>query len=510
MVVADPTLSDASRVQLRATTLSSTYAFAKFVCGFHDLSPELHGMMARWIEGPSKLKLGMAPRGHLKTSLWTLADSLRRVTADPNLRLLIVNETEKNTQKWIQQMQGVVVSPLYRFLFPEVVPDTTKVRWNMSQMELVRQANWPEPTIEGMGVGAASTSNHFDRIRNDDIVGRDARESPSVMEKAIDHRKLCWSLLVNPDKSAIDDVCTRWHPKDAADWALRHVKGLDILHLRVWDQEKRPLWPERFTPDVIDQVRVEQGAEMFGLQYLNESVGEGISEFDPKLVRSFSFDYQESEIFLVLERPSGPRRVRLSDCSVFQVIDAGLSPESHDARTANVTIALTPPTESEPFDLVVLEAKATRSAPPEVLSEAHSSYERWQPMFAAIEVFGGHVAFYHWALQAYPDMRLVKLKLDTTRSKATRIRQFWGVYLTQKRLYVNPKEAGDLLDELVQWPNGRTVDLLDAAAWTPSVWVPPEPVRTEEDPLAGIPEEFRSRIRRDDEKRDGRAQRTGY
>jgi hypothetical protein len=204
--------SEEHRVAFREKMLRSTYAFGKFVCGFHDLDADVHGSMARWIQRESRFKQGKAPRGFFKTSLWTISDTLRESTGDPNLRSLLSNEIQDNAEKWIGLMQDIVMSPIYRWLFPEVVPDPLRVKWNAHQLELKRTAKWPEATIEACGVGGASTSNHYDRCRNDDLVGKAARESPAVMLKAIEHRKLCWSLLVNASKSRIIDVGTRWSP----------------------------------------------------------------------------------------------------------------------------------------------------------------------------------------------------------------------------------------------------------------------------------------------------------
>ena len=131
--------SEILRETLRVRALQSTYLFGKAVLGFRDLTPDLHGEMARWIQRPSPnrvggmgdRKLGLVPRDHLKTSIWTIADKLRRVTADPNLRVLILNEVEQNPINWVLKMERVVMeNPLYRWLYPQVIPDPAQVRWS--------------------------------------------------------------------------------------------------------------------------------------------------------------------------------------------------------------------------------------------------------------------------------------------------------------------------------------------------------------------------------------------
>src|SRR5258706_14376433 len=70
------------RARLRERASRSTYFMAKAVMGFRDIVPGLHGDMCAFIEHPSNRKLGLVPRDHLKTSIWTIADTVRRIGAD--------------------------------------------------------------------------------------------------------------------------------------------------------------------------------------------------------------------------------------------------------------------------------------------------------------------------------------------------------------------------------------------------------------------------------------------
>jgi hypothetical protein len=339
------------RLLRRESVLRSTYDFARVVCGFRDLDPRLHGFMCRWIQNGKK---GLAPRGHLKTSCWTIAENLRFVTEDPNRRVLLVNEVVGNSAKWIRFMQSICQGEVYRWLFPDRIPNVAdrSVRWNETQLELRRSQSFPEPTIEGIGCGGASTSNHYDRVHEDDLVGKAARESEKEMKTAIAQHLLAESLLVAPDR-AIFSVCTRWHPHDVADWQLRNERDLDYLCLKALvrgkDRIQRPLWPARFPLEKLEDIRRKFGPAWWSLQYMNEAIAEGVTAFDPAHLRRYrwlrvptrSGNGLEEALELHIERRR--RVVRLSDCTKFQTIDAGLSPESTSARTASVVVGLTPP-----------------------------------------------------------------------------------------------------------------------------------------------------------------------
>jgi hypothetical protein len=385
------TLTEEQRLPIRELCLKSTYAFAKFVCDFPDLDGDFHGMMCRWIEKPTRLKLGLAPRSHFKSHVWTMADKLRRVTVDPNLRVCITNEVLENSIKFISVMQSIVQNPIYKWLFPENVPDPLKVRWNQTQLELKRPRKHPQPTVEVFGVGGTPTSNHYDIIVNDDLATNKARESPVVMEDAIQQRQLAWSLMVDPTTSEVHDIGTRWHPQDVHDWVLKNVKEVDFLKLSVWREPGVPWFPKRFPPHVLEQIRLEQGAVLWSLNYLNEPIGEGVSDFNINLLNHYTLIQNEKgEDVIRLEKKVGSetktRSVLAADCLKFQLIDAGLSPESRDARTANVVVALCPPEGNEPFDIVVLESSAVKAGPAGVISAAKEVYDRWDPFSASIEV----------------------------------------------------------------------------------------------------------------------------
>ena len=80
------------RQSLRDRAKKSTYFFAKAVLGFADLTVHTHGPICRTLDSPSKRKLVVMPRDHLKTSIATIADTLRRIVINPNIRILLGNE----------------------------------------------------------------------------------------------------------------------------------------------------------------------------------------------------------------------------------------------------------------------------------------------------------------------------------------------------------------------------------------------------------------------------------
>jgi hypothetical protein len=265
---------------------------------------------------------------------------------------------------------------------------------------------------------------------------------------------------------------------------LKHeAEHLDYFHLGI-DDELNPLW-SRMPQVELRRILQKYGAAWFALQYKNRALAVGATEFDPGQLCWYTTATEPrpdgtGQPCLRLERRDGTlRTVPLASCTVFQLIDAGLSPESDDARSANVVVALTPPpSPTEPFDIVVLHTWAERSAPEATIRRAYEVYQRFQPESAAIEVFGGHIVFWNWMVATFPRMRLRKLPQDSSRSKQSRIRAFYP-FVEQGRVYVSRADL-ELLAEYESFPTGTTVDILDALAWAPTVWYEPRTPTREE------------------------------
>lgn len=468
--------SEELRQRLRTLAQQSTYFMGKVVVGFHDLDPDLHGMMAKWIQRPTKRKLGLAPRGHLKTSLWTVSDSLRRIAADPNVRILIVNEIEQNAIHMLSRIK--VVSErreLFRWLFPEIIPMPGTTRWSATEAEFKRDEDYPECTVEAIGVGGASTSRHYNVIKEDDLCGKEAQKSVLVMQRAIEQHMLAEPLLNSP-RDEIQTYGTRWGPNDVADWMLKHETNLDYLCLSILRPNGEPIWPERFTQEHIENLKAKSASTpgWYALQYENRVVASGATEFDPKWLRYWHWSAKmDGTEVIVLERPldeGGNLEYTLEQLTRWELIDAGLSPESSAARTAIVVAGLTP---NNPYDIIVLQADARRTTPRVTIDNAWAAWQRWRPILAGIEVVSAHITFFYWIPTVYPDLGIRKLRTDTHTSKDQRIRTL-GPFAEQGRLYIHRTQA-DFVDEWAAFPSkGATRDLLDALAYGPQIWAPPE------------------------------------
>lgn len=464
--------SEAVRQSLRAQVQRSTYITAKAIIGFHDLTPHLHGEMCRWIEGPSRRKLGLVPRDHLKTSVWTIADTVRLIAADPNTRILIGNETATNASHFLRRIQAVFErATLFRWLFPELIPDIGRTKWSESEMLVPRTKDFPESTVEVIGVGGAVVSRHFKRIKLDDLVGKEASESVEVMKKTIDWYLYCESLLECPT-DPIDTYGTRWTHKDLYARIQEQEEDIDFFHRRAIDDQGRTLWPERFPIHELLRIKRKIGAFKFSCQYQNEPFDPEHMTFDPGWLRFFElngWEIDQDAGSLLLRVVGQPKPVRITPVIL---VDPAISEKSYAARSAIVCAGL-----SEDERIFVLEAWAERCQPLKMIEKIFEMSARWDPMCVAVEGVA-----YQRALKGFIEAECMRrgkwlnvreVRPGSREGKESRIRGLQP-YAERGRLWIRRSTCAALVEEFEAFPLGETVDALDALSYGPQVWVSPE------------------------------------
>jgi hypothetical protein len=493
--------SEAVRLSLRRQAQHSTYIMGKAIVGFHDLVPTIHGDMCRWIERPTRRKLGLVPRDHLKTSIWTIADTVRRIAHNPNIRLLIANETATNSAHFLRRIQAVFErSQLFRWLFPEVIPDTSKTKWSENEMLVPRTEDFPESTVEAMGVGGAVVSRHYTHIKLDDLVGKEASESIDVMKKTIDWYLYTESLLVRPT-DPIDVYGTTWTYKDLYSWIQEHEVDVDLFHRKAIDRQGRTLWPERFPRDELERIRRKIGPFKFSCQYQNEPFDPEHMTFDPGWLRFFELEGWESDEdsgTVVLKIVGQPKPIRVIPVIL---VDPAISEKDYAARSAVVVAGL-----DELERILVLEAWAARCQPLSMIEKIFEMDQRWNPMMVAVEGVA-----YQRALKGFIEAECVRrgrwlnvreVRPGNREGKESRIRGLQP-YAERGRLWLRRSTCAPVLEEFEAFPLGETVDALDALSYGPQVWIGPE----SDDPL------LRRQMEVDDDRPpqwEGRAAHAGY
>lgn len=461
-----PEVQEQARLKLRAQVEASTFVMAS-VLGFRDITPSLHLEMCRWVDNGSIRKLGLVPRDHLKTSLWTIANSVKRIVCDPNIRILLANETATNASHFLRRIQAVFEkNTTFQWLFPELIPNwTDKPKWSETEMLIPRSDDYPESTIEVIGCGGAVVSRHYTLIKLDDLVGKEASESAEVMRKTIDWYQLAESLLVAP-YNEIQVFGTRWGWADMYSWMEKHEGDiLDKFHRGVYDPTSgEPIWPERFSRESLERIRRKIFAFKFSCQYLNSPNDPDGGSFREEWLHYYHLQGDD------IRTPNGTL-IPTSTLRKFMRVDPAISERSGSARSAIVVDGV-----HSDNRIFLLDTWAKRCQPFDMIEAIFDLQERWECEAVGIESVA-YQRILKPVIEAEAERRgtwlnVICLTPDSRERKENRIRGALQPYL-QRGLYWVRQEFTEWLEEYSLFPNGTTIDLMDATAYGPPLWDSP-------------------------------------
>ena len=285
------------------------FTTGRFLCQFDKLSPKFHGPLCNWYQEAKKKGqhrfLIMTPRGHLKTSLFGVAESIHRIINDPESRTLFVHASADLAQKTLGIVQAVVLSDRFRHFFPELVPDPHFVPWNKQELTVLRKGNYGEATITARGIGSTLVGGHFTCIKVDDGVGPEAADSPAEMESAIRFIDRMAPLFVKPQDNDGLIIGTWWpggyYEKLFAKSSYKKVvlgcyvdkryhNFMDSIGYPHPEPNGSSLWPEEFSLEALQTIKTEDMTPFeFSHQYENLPVEEDMIPFRSDDFRYFAW-----------------------------------------------------------------------------------------------------------------------------------------------------------------------------------------------------------------------------
>jgi hypothetical protein len=189
----------------------------------------LHDDLAAYLEQSGKYKLILIPRGHLKSSLVTVAWSIQQLLRDPNLRILIRNAVWDQARRFLWQIQGYLEDSKLPLIFSKFI--SSKTVWTKEEIEIAqRKIKKASPSIMTAGLETSLTGLHFDIIIDDDLVNDKNTSTKEQIQKVIDVYNDSFNLLDRGGTHVV--VGTRWNVRDLYGSILttdsQTVNGLSI------------------------------------------------------------------------------------------------------------------------------------------------------------------------------------------------------------------------------------------------------------------------------------------
>jgi predicted phage terminase large subunit-like protein len=464
---------DLERVRNRAK--NDLYVFAKGILGYRDLTPRTHQSGARFLlEHPSQKKMLLAPRGHFKTSIFTISDSIRELAIDPNIRILIANESGGNSQAMLTEIKNhFTMNARLRAFFGYIIPRRlSETTWTKDSILIPRTAIHREPSITAVGVETAVVSRHFNLFKFDDLVGEEAFNSPAVMEKTIQWLRHSVSLVVNPMTDRFHIIGTRWSFSDVYSYALKDM-GFELHRIsplvRLADGTIEPRFKERFTMRWFQDI-IETDPQHWSTQYANDPLDIAISDFKKEWIRWYEIApdgdirYKDSFGQLTIQP--------LNKLTIFTHVDPSMGEGSKSDYSAVVTVGV-----NSQGQVFVLEAWRQRVDPINLVEKIFQVHESFNPKSISIEAVAFQKALKPFiereASRRRTYLRIVDYKPSNRKSKAARIRGALQPYFASGHMFLRSSQA-DLVHEYLHFGREDHEDLMDALAQGPDFWRSPK------------------------------------
>ncbi len=300
--------SEVTHTQNSIKILAPTQNFAEFSL---PQSQALKKLLETNVPGTSEKILQFNPqartrlfllfRGAFKSTIITIAHTIQLMLIWPDIRILIAShKKEGGSQKFLGSIKDHFIrNDRFRNLFPEYCPKPNQmgqIEWGTSeQVTLPNRSNaviYPEATIEIAGNTTDVTGRHYNYLKIDDIVTRESVTNESMLERTEEFNALLTFLFDQPEWGIADYSGTCYHFADLYS-TLRNSSSITKFILPIWDENKVPTVPERFSSKGIEAIKNHPSmtSYQFSAQYLMSPVPAEDQTFRPEYWNKPGFYY---------------------------------------------------------------------------------------------------------------------------------------------------------------------------------------------------------------------------
>jgi len=406
-------------VDKTSLVVHSPKLFLSYILGF-DLQP----FHKEWLDlvDRNRFTLILAPRGSGKSTVVTVGYSLWKALMDPQLRVLIVSNTQSQAETFLRLVRNLCVSGKVADIFGDVVGSV----WTNTELEFKGHGNQKEMTITALGASGALVGRHFDVIMLDDICDGKNMATENRRSKVYEWYFQTLLPMLEPD-GELHIIGTRWHEDDF----YNRIKGGNYK-TKIYKalNGRKSYWEERYPYELLKKLRAESPTT-FEMQYQNEIV------------------HSEDAIFK--ERYFKYYTVLPDNVEFYQGIDLAAS-ERGDYFVI-VTIAI----DKQTNDIYVVNVFRQRLSLSRQIEAIIKMAEKYKPMRIGIESNGYQLAL---ASEMIKRSMLPIKKVYQERSKIDRASKL-SVLFENGTIFL-PERRMRLIDELLVFPRGKYDDCVDA------------------------------------------------
>lgn len=221
------------------------------------------------------LAVSMPPR-HSKSSMVTLAFPLWLIFQDPNLNILIINNTSTLSEKFGIALRDAVreYGSLFNVYLSDVKHSSTHLMFCDSDGKLYNGS------IRLTGASGSITGQDADYLIIDDpYKGEEEEFTPTALQKKIDWFNRVVEQRVEPETKLLI-LHTRWHSNDLIGY-LQREQSSDYLFITFPAiSGKDPLWKERYSLEELESKKGKVGERLFSSIWQQKPLDDTSDFFD--------------------------------------------------------------------------------------------------------------------------------------------------------------------------------------------------------------------------------------
>lgn len=497
-----------------------------------DITKNLHYQMCKAVEKDGIQDVIEIPRDHFKSTIFSECFPMWRTLPFTNkdedlfykcgystefvewmhrahrqdYRWLIISEVIHNAVKLGMKIENHYTNNIdFRYHFPEIIPDSSCI-WKSDSLHHKRTdmaSGHGEGTYDFIGIGAALQSRHYDGMIQDDIMGKKAMNSPTVLEDTIEYHKLLVGAMDADHTSGNRDndeliVGNRWAYNDVNSYIRANedyfrftthsaLGGCCKLH-----PYGTPIFPEAFNIAKLERWKRRLGTYLFSCQFLNVPINPAEVKFAKKDLRYFDFRPSADQVVSGTNKTGEKTKVRVvlnhhthegdvipdiypRTLRRYMIVDPNHSGNEGRCRHA---ITITGVMDQPDRRVYLLDVWAKSCSIAEfiktmfAMAQTWKLEEIWLETIAAQKYLKYHLDFYIATTdnQFIKNLRIKELKTPKTKNaKQMRIDSL-GPIIERNELWVKSSGQTEFMEEFESYPNGQLRDVLDTLGYGPQVW----------------------------------------
>lgn len=292
-----------------------------------SLADKIKGLVQKEARYPGPIVFLM-PRGHLKTSVLTIAWVIQQVLINPNITIRVLSYGWGRAVEILTEIKDHLTNPQLVTLFPEILWESPKKqapKWGEDSITVKRTKVVAGYTIKVDSIMGGITGSHCDLMVFDDIHDIENTGTPEQIAKVIQRFRNCRSVLKPKGLRII--VGTIWTRDDFYNWCedqgfpnYRRVATYNSHdeECDCDDPDAHSYFPALFDIEELRQIKREKGRAFYACQYNLKALADEDLKFTEDMIHYYDGEVPYAHVWILVDPALG--RTTHSDESVICVV----------------------------------------------------------------------------------------------------------------------------------------------------------------------------------------------